>query len=194
MLRRISLLLVASGCLMGYYGIQEFRLTRKATKTPEDLTLQQLIARGPEGNAHVRIRDFVLGENFVYLKDSRNDVWQVVWAPAGPRQTSPEVPRLTVPDPLRVIIKDPTARSEHDIWALAQQPYLQGMVINQIESVGSKEKEVLQRDFPRTDWESCLILEVGRKPSGGGRVFIMLIGSVILLFGGGLVLVASWRH
>jgi len=53
--------LVLGGMLL-FAGFREWQLGAAASAQPEDLTLEQLIARGPDGNPNVRLHDFQLGD------------------------------------------------------------------------------------------------------------------------------------
>ena len=48
---------------------------RPPPATPEELTLEALIARGPDGNPNVRVRDFVLGDNYAFCSDDSGSCW-----------------------------------------------------------------------------------------------------------------------
>jgi len=75
---------------------------------------------------------------------------------------------------------------------------IQGLVINEVSSLSSDEKKLIQEEFPTIDFNKVLILEDGRQPSskakaitfmvmGAGILVVGLIGliGVIVLFRGG---------
>jgi hypothetical protein len=61
---------------------------------------------------------------------------------------------------------------------------IQGLVINDISSLDSKEEKLIKEDFPNLDVKKILILEDNRKPSSSGTAVGTMIGGGACLFVG----------
>ncbi len=173
--------LVLGGMLL-FVGFHEWQLGSAASAQPEDLTLQQLIARGPQGNPNVRLRDFMLGDNFAYFTDDTGTYWKRVLVPAVPPTMGEQSAHVLIP---KVIVKTTHVANENQLDALHARTQLEGLVVNRIESLGKDERDLLIQDYPGIDFERCIIFEVGRKPSDGTMIFLMGAGGLALLLGGG---------
>jgi hypothetical protein len=173
--------LVLGGMLL-FAGFREWQLGSASSAQPEDLTLEALIARGPDGNANVRVSDFVLGDNYVYFTDESGIYWTSILVPAMPKTMGDQSSHVLIP---KVIVKSKHVANEDQLDALHARVQLQGMVINRIEELGSEEKEILLKDYPGIDFTKCIILEEGRQPSDSAMLFLMGGGGLALLLGGG---------
>ena len=182
--------LVLGGMLL-FGGFQEWRLGAAASTTPDDLTLEALIARGPDGNPNVRVSDFMLGDNYVYFTDDSGFRWDNVLIPAVPKSMGEQSAHVLNP---QVIVKTAHVASEDDLDTLRSRTKMQGLVINRIEELGSDEKDLLRKDYPGLDFNKCLILEEGRQPSEFTKVFLMSGGGMALLFGGGWLLLYNFSR
>jgi hypothetical protein len=185
---RWRFLLLIFGMSLIVLGCREIMLWRVAGSRPQVLTCAALGQHGPGANAHVVLRDFLLCHSaFVY--EEKHGQWTQAWVPAVPtgsafaRQGSPPAGGRRMPPgrEVRVLVKMPHARSVADVVNAAHQESLQGMVVNEIESLGRSEKATLERSYPEVDFDSCWIFELGREPSG----FEVIAGSL----GGGLALI-----
>ena len=192
-MRWYLLLGIASVALI-MLGFKEARLAAAASSTPQQLSCQQLATNGPGDNAHVVLTDLLLcGGSYVYAE--RNGRWTEAWIPAVPlggayhQQLAALGPVAEVPPPanIRVIVKLPSVRGDSDVARFAAQEKLQGMVINDIESLGTEEKSILADGYPGVDFGRCWIVEQGRGPAG--------LGKIAGCIGGGLLLVVFlvWR-
>lgn len=69
---------------------------------------------------------------------------------------------------------------------------LEGLVINQVESLDKEEKNLIRSSFPGADLEHVVIIQAGRKPTPlikslgmvGGGVLLAVLG-IVLFFAGG---------
>jgi hypothetical protein len=192
---RIVLAVIVGGLVMIYKGYQEWRLSGAASDTPQEMTCAELAAYGPGDNANIVLTDYVIAPNFIYQE--KNGVWQTVWCPvvstdspyvqeaieiesAGGNAPPPPV------DQVKVIFKSGKVRRESQLDAL-QQRSIQGLVVNQIDSIDGKAKNVLLESYPGLDVESCWIFEPGRTPTRGGAVLGWMGGGATLaVLGAGL--------
>ena len=165
---------------------------RPPPTTPEDLTLEALIARGPDGNPNVRVSDFMLGDNFVYFTDDSGYRWTSVLIPAVPKTMGEQSAHVLNPQGHRQEHARRHRRRAGGRCAAARK--MQGLVINRIEELGTEEKDMLLQDYPGMDFNKCLILEEGRQPSEFAKVFLMSGGGLALLFGGGWLLLYNFTR
>src|SRR5438552_3435567 len=52
------------------YGAYKAALNWSASDEPEEITLADLLERGPQGNPHVRVKDFCMGKRYVKSAES----------------------------------------------------------------------------------------------------------------------------
>jgi hypothetical protein len=189
---RIGLLLAVVGGVLGFIGYQEYQVSVGASEEPEEIALADLVARGPDGNPHVKIKDFVCGLNLVY--EEKGGKWQSVYIPTFPAEGG-IVPKLQLPPsgPVPLIIKSSKAKNQDQADELTRESSIQGMVVNKIQSLGSKEKQLLIEHYPGTDFDKCLILQHDRTPGSKVKVGGFLGGGVLLLGLGVVLLVASYK-
>jgi hypothetical protein len=93
------------------------------------------------------------------------------------------------PKDVKIILKSSKLKNEGAVTALGKQDKVQGMVINEIASIGTEEAKMLRESYPGLDTKTCWILEHGRKPSGGGMVAGMGGGGLALIVVGLLLFV-----
>jgi hypothetical protein len=181
-------------------GLQERSLAQQSSTTPEEITLRQLIERGPEGNPYVVLSDFALGEDYVYEhRKGQAFLWERVWVPIFPAD---EAGAQDNPQKVQAIIKSSRVRNAFGLAQLAARKKLRGMVINRVESLSQRETELLQQRYPGTDFSRCLIIEEGREPAKAGDVrAYFVVGSCLLGVSGlgllgilGLALAAARRR
>jgi len=93
---------------------------------------------------------------------------------------------------IQALIYSTHIRSAPDVEKAVTKDKIQGMVINQIESLGSKERKLLQDSYPATDFNRCIIFELDRKP-GSGTAVVYLGVAVAAILVGVLILFARFR-
>ncbi len=192
-LGRLALAAMIGGGVLMYFAYQEWRVGKAAASAPEEIKLADLIARGATGNPYVRISDFETGNNYVYQEGQYGSSWETIWVPAASIApgAAADQPEADIKNP-QVIIKSKHVHSESELAPLLQRPTLDGLVTNSIESLGSEEKTHLTSQYPGVDFDKCLILDEGRKPSGLASVALMGGGGLVLILGGGAVLLRGW--
>lgn len=188
---RLGIAGLVLGAMLLFTGFREWQLGAAASAAPEDLTLEALIARGPDGNPNVRISDFMLADNYVYFLDDSGVSWGVVLIPAVPKTLGEQSVHVLNP---KVIVKSTRVPSENELKPLRARTRMQGLVVNRIEALGSEEKDLLSQDYPGLDINKCLILEESRQPSDFGKVFLMGGGGMALLLGGGWLLLYNFSR
>ena len=191
---RILLAMLVGGGVLVFFGIQEMRLAKAAKAEPQSITAADLIKSGPGDNAHVVLTDFMMCQGaYVIESDKKGGKWKGVWFPVV-SVDSPYFEKLMgmlnpdgtlsgtppVPDDIRLIIKSKHVSGEGELSALADQRTLQGVVINKIESLGSKQKKILQESYPQVNFDNVLILEHDRKPAAAGKSFGFIGGGALM--------------
>lgn len=167
------------------YGVKERQLAAVTGDTPVRMTCKELGDAEKLPNAHVILTDFVLMPNFVYQgKESR---WTKVWAPSMPidseyvakvRAAGGKTDGIPLPRPVKVVVTSDDVRDTKEFEALADKDELQGVVINEIEEMDGKRKELLEETYG--DVSRAKIFAVGRKPAAAAVAY-GLIGAGGLL-------------
>lgn len=197
---RIKLALVVGGVVLTFFGIQEMRLSASSGSEPQKLSLAQLESRGYGDNAWVEMGNFVLCD-WDYVYSEKNGMWQEVWVPAVPLDGEfyqgllamldedgnwPQGVPVPKPTDVKLVVNLPDARSERDMERVGMRDTIRGMIVNEIESLGSDEKRLLSKSYPGIDFDTCYIFEQGREPSSAGKMLAFIGGGVSLfLLGAG---------
>jgi hypothetical protein len=199
---RIAIVLFVFGVIAIVYGVYEWRLASGASARPEEISLRDLVARGPDSNPNIILKDFALSDDFVHEYDEKlgpNSSWTKVWIPAYVPGAAPPAqrpggfpfnpqPQQQPAGPIQAIILSTHVHNEADIQTRCAVPKLRAMVTNRIQSLGSEEKRLLQQSYPGTNFDKCLIIEEGREPASVGFLFLLFGGGLLLLAGGAGVL------
>jgi hypothetical protein len=168
------------GGILFYVGFGEKKLSDRASQAPEEISLENLIARGPSGNPNIILKDFVLCANLVYETKSSGSDWSKVWVPAVPTSALP--PGQTnggTPTSVRAIIFTLNAPNEMALNQRCAVPKMRGLVTNGLVSLGSEEKSLLHQHYGATNFDTCLIIQEGREPAGVAKLFLMIGGGVL---------------
>lgn len=180
------LLLIASFFLLGFAWMER-NLAVGASTTPEEISLKDLIARGPEGNPNIILKDYELGDNYVYDKEKYSKSWKKVWVPVmavtDPEHADPPGRHAAVKN-VQAILVSTRVKNESELVDRLDQERLPGMVTNRIDSLGYQEKELLSKSYPNANLDKCLIIEEGREPAGSGKLVALGGGGILSLLGG----------
>ncbi|MGQ0613417.1 MAG: hypothetical protein ACT4PV_06750 [Planctomycetaceae bacterium] len=189
---RFRILLVFGAIGLGVYAYQETRLGSKARAEPQRLSLARLAADGPGDNAHILLTDYLMCSwSFVY--SSKRGSWTEAWVPAVELEgeyhiqvraliaEKGEDAKPSPPRDLKVIVKLPSARTIADVERIAALDEVRGMIINEIEELGSQERTILERNYPGVDFARCWVFEEGRSPASSGKKFGLWGGALACL-------------
>jgi hypothetical protein len=183
-LNRLVIAMLVIGVMLIVYGFKEWRLASASGSTPQTITCAQLEANGYGNNAYIRLTGFKVSGHFVYNKRS-DDYWTVVWLPiVSVKSPLPAADGSGPTGPVKVIIKSNKIHNHAEAEAFAINTSIEGMVINQIESISSKETELLRHSYPTTDFDKCWIVEEGREPAGAGKYMAFFGGGALLVLAG----------
>lgn len=196
---RIRIGIIIGALVLGWWGFKEYRLASGAKAAPQVMSCEVLGASGPGKNAHVTMNDFYMVDHFfVYAEKKRR--WEAVWVPVVPLngtyyqelvalvEKEGDQVELPAPKDFKIIAKFTTVQSEHDLIREGDKDSLTGMVINEIDSLGSDEKRLLAQNYPGVDVERCWILEVGRKP----KSMMLTLGAMLLALAAIAGVVIQW--
>ncbi len=209
---RIKLAMLIGGCVLAYFGFQEWRLASAAKATPQTITCAELETKGPGDNAHVSLtKVFVCQQSFVFEAKKNNEShWNKIWVPAVPLdgeymktvksmlEQDPKLENLPPPQNIRVLVKSAKIANHGELEGLALQGLqtggaIDGLVINKIESLGSEEKKILEQSYPGIDFTKCYIIDHDRKPAEAGKLAGMIGGGGLLALIGGLWMLGGMR-
>jgi hypothetical protein len=172
---RIGLALLVIGGVFFYLGLKERALASKATAGPEEIPLAKLLIRGADGNPNIVLTQFVPCEDYVYEEDATH--WTGAWVPVVPfDKNSPEKIHTETPKNVQALIFTIKARSESELFQRLNRPKIPALVVNNIVSLKSEHKKLLQEKYPETDFEKCLIIQEGREPAGNTQLLAMIGG------------------
>lgn len=200
-INRITLAMVIGGGVLMFFGINEWRLASGASDAPQDITIAQLEAKGYGDNAHVRITNCTIAANFVYHfeqvngKPKKEGEYTEIFAPLVPidseyakqlqvaiqKGDGSNLPPLTK---FKVILKSDKVKNDGILQSYFSKRDYTGMIINKISSLNSEDTKLLKDGYPGVDPSGCLILEEGREPAGGGKIFAFLGGGLALVLVG----------
>jgi hypothetical protein len=206
-LLRSLLAFVFAGASLAWFGVRELRLSGLAKAEPQTLTCRALQDQGPGDNAHVRMTDFLLlSDSFaVERKDADATSWDRAWIPAVPLDgeyakrwvEAPDDKKLPPPGDMRVLVQLRFG-SKGTLMLIGNQAAIQGMVINDVDSMGDDVAAILRKAYPGLDPHRCWVLEADRAPRGAGAAWWLILGGVALVVGavgaGFLVHRAAQKH
>jgi hypothetical protein len=184
---RIGIGMAVGGVILIGWGVMEWRLGRGASATPERISLKQLIARGPEGNPNIILTDFVLCQNIVVTE--KNGRWDNIYIPVIPADEAQQGAAPLRPTNVKAVLFSLNVHSEAEIATVLDKKELPALVTNRIRSLGSEEKDLLQKNYGGIDANTCLIIQEGRKPFSGTLLVVIFGGGTVLLLGGAGLLV-----
>lgn len=213
-MERVFLALAAIGGVLGYMGYEEYTVSQGASAEPTYVELAELEGGAVPDNSHLVIGPHwrIYGGS---IYEYEQDVWETGEPDDSATVNYTYYPIISyehpyilklisleeeygdleqVPDSvwpndigdIAVLIKTRKFRTIGaipDDWLDAEE--IQGLVINQIESLGAEERSLIRESFPSARLDKVLLLEEGRKPSSSGSAFAQLGGGAVLMILGG---------
>ncbi|WOO42333.1 hypothetical protein [Rubellicoccus peritrichatus] len=216
---KIKLALIIGGGFLAFMGYEELKLSWLADEEASVVALADLEAGVDIDNAHIKIEEpvSVYGGLIYEYQQGKYDTGEpdestsvsVTYYPVI-SQSHPFMVQLgelldkypdgipdevAVPDlnDFRVLVKTKRFKKIGDFPydSLSSDEYVQGLVVNEVESLDNEEIGLLRQSFPNANFAQVLILEEGRAPAGGmkylgmigGGIALILIGLVWLLGG-----------
>jgi hypothetical protein len=161
------------------FGAEEYRLKTQSSQEPEEISLRDLIKRGPEGNPNIMLKDFALVEDYIYQKKLLSGRWTKVWVPIVP--ASPDKDVSGKPAAIHAFFYSENVGSDEEVRRRFDKPRLHGMVNLNGSKPGIRGSILIKRSYPGTDPSQCLIIEEGRKPAGTLKLALFGVGCVLLI-------------
>jgi hypothetical protein len=189
---RWFLILAFAGAVVAFEGVRTMvnnsRLNAGASGTPEEISLQELLARGPDANPNVVVKDFRFCRNYATFGE-KNSTLKTAYYPIVP---AADLPVGEVVDSAPAVFALIKTRELTDLpfTSKADQTEVRGLVINRIETLGSREQQLLREAYPQADLSNVLIIEEGRKlQEPAAALPLAAIGLAVFLLMGLL----AWR-
>ena len=172
---RFWLVIIGLGAL--FFGWREWSVSGHATKTPLPIELSAIEAGKRPTNNHLLIGDHLrLYEySLIYGKLNRDDVESTLYPIISmehpfiqemdeyfSKQETPEFENLPPPEIKQfvVLVQTNKYKSEHEIpRGFVMEPRLQGLVISSVRSLRSKEKQLIEEEFPNLDFDKLIVIE-----------------------------------
>ncbi len=210
MIRIVIALMVGGGFLM-FIGFREMQLSSVADAEPQTIAASDLFANGHGDNAHVKVTDLFIMDNFVYEEKennpghylkiwtpaiAENDPWAIEYyekedAALAANPTNPDfgfIDAMGMPAGIGMVIITDEVNNDREFEAFYTETELQGLIINKIDKLSGEELKLLKSTYPNINPDKVLILEHNRKPSSGKGVLMLGGGAVLFLIGPGLFL------
>lgn len=169
--------MLAAGCAV--VGVGEYRLSSRSSQEPEEVSLRDLIKRGPDGNPNIILTDFSIFEDYVYQKKLLSGRWTKVWVPIVPSDADEPVPGK--PPAIRAFLFSQNIGNDKEVRERFDRPRLHCMVNPEAPKPGIVGSVLIERQYPGTDPQKCIILEEGKKPAGVLKLALFALGSLFFL-------------
>src|SRR5262249_19041872 len=103
---RVGIFCMVAAVGLGILTYIEGTLAFSGTEQPELISLKDLIARGPDGNTHLLVKDLIPCDNFVYAaKKGKDNAWTKVWVPVVPgAEVLNQKGKVVPPDNIQALI------------------------------------------------------------------------------------------
>jgi hypothetical protein len=164
-------------------GLLERTVALRSTQTPEEISLEKLLARGPSGNPNIILTDFALCKNFVYELGQQPRVW----IPVVPGNINDPPPQ---PTRVHALLFSTNVQNQKELQQRCAQPKLPVLVANKL-TVLLDERGLLETSYPETNFDRCLFLEEGREPSSQTKWMLMIGGGAAAVLAGLLMILAG---
>lgn len=186
----IGIVLLLIGVVAVALAWGEWSTVRAAAAEPQEITLEKLIERGPDGPAHLTLTDLgFIPVVKVSQRKSGGDEWAAVYIPLKPTTGPSAAPGV----PLKVIIKSTHFASEAQLveflGQFAKERKLDVTVVpnndanlNEKVRTALKEQSVKEK-VPETDYASCLVVEDRYQPGKMNAVVFTIVAVLFLLVG-----------
>lgn len=184
-INRLVIALIVFGCIVLFWGFNEWRLSSASGSTPQNITCAQLEKNGPGANAYVHLTNFVITPGtyiYKYNKNNPSAAWEQVWVPVLPKDgayiqslailaATGQVNEGNFPKPknIKVIVRSKNLANQNDVENLNRRGNVTGVVVNKIESLSNEERNHLQASYPGSDISQCWIVDDGREPASPAK-------------------------
>lgn len=218
---RLKIALIVLGGVLGFYGIQELRVSSGTSSEPTPTVLAKVEEGEKPKSNYVQLDEHIaVYPMCVYsYKQSKSDkgttpsptatvqycyypvirkghpyvekLVKLLSQPGALKNPNLELPKL---EGGAILVKTERFKTIGDIpTGIRTEKSVEGLIINDIDSLSDKETKFLREGMPALNEEKILILEEGRKPSSKIKAIAMIGGGVVLA-GAGLVWMLARRR
>jgi hypothetical protein len=197
----VIILLLGVFCAVGAW--REWSAYRLGAGEPQEMTLRQLVERGPEGPSHLRLTDFAfiyrpagadkLHLAFVAQGKSGADEWAAVLIPLGPKpEANPGGPKPPAGDPAKVLLRSTHLLHQSDLDSFIASKPKQFDVVVVPYTLTEKQREALSGEVPNNNFADAIVVEEGYD-HGITMPLAFTLAGVLFLVVGGFVLLSGLR-
>jgi hypothetical protein len=178
---KTGVLVLLGGIVLGWVTYSEASVALNSSHEPTEISLGDLIARGPEGNGNIVLTKYVPCANYVITqagpRPAPSTPWTSVWVPLIPaeemkaNQESP--PRPSAP---KVLLFSDNIHNVVELEAKLKARRLQARVTNSDfarDGLKPEIRNLLLQAYPGVDLRSCMIIEQGRVPLSKSTLYLM---------------------
>ena len=205
---RLKLIIIFIGGMVAFLGFEEYKVSMDSTEEPMAIELSILEENTKIDNNHLKVENYMaLYPYSVYEYQAKkgetgepgnNTKVTHTYYPII-SQSHPYINQIAelsnryedlslVPDEewptvqkFSVLVKTKTFKTIGSIPDKYEiKTDIQGLIVNRIEELDSKEKQLVRESFPTVNMSKLLILEEGRKPSSMFKSFGMMGGGAVL--------------
>jgi hypothetical protein len=175
--------------ILTFASISEGLIALQCSAQPEDFSLKDLLARGREGNPHVRVGGFAVCDKYVHKTNNKSPGWTQVWIPVVPVEEAIGGGRTApTPEKIKCLFFSTSISNARELESRLGREQVEGLV-NTRTTIGGDVRRLLQDAYPGTDLDKCLIFQEGRAPFSRGLLCSMAAGAVISLLAAGVLFV-----
>lgn len=170
---RFMLVTVIGAGACSFFGLQEFNLSARSSREPEEISLRELIRRGPEGNPNIILKDFTILDDF-FGKKKLTGRWTKVWVPIVPSDADEDLSGK--PAAIRAFLFSETPGNDNEIRNRFNRPKVRGMVNPDADRPGIIGSVLISTSYPGTNPSTCIIIEEGKEPAGILKLGLFSVG------------------
>jgi len=167
----VGTLIGAFGCL--YFGVEECRLSARSSKEPEEISVRDLIRRGPEGNPNIILTDFSIFEDYICQKKMISGRWTKVWVPIVPKDDDTEGDQKAA---IHVFMYSENVTNEAEARLRFSKPKLRGLINQEAPKPGIIGSIMIEKRYPGTKSHNCIIIVEGKEPAGVLKLGLLAFG------------------
>lgn len=174
-INRLNIALAGISLVLGFYALNEARLAAKSQAEPTSISLAELMQNGDPDNLHVTVTGVKvdLENTVVEYRENNEDYYLQIFAPCRARGTEGRG--------FGMVLLSSNLHSDADIAPLDIRQSFTGMIVNEIRSLNSREKQYL-RQIPGINADTVRLFQLDRKPTSTGALVGMfgLSGAMFL--------------
>jgi hypothetical protein len=167
----LGTLIGALGCL--YFGVQEYALSARSSNEPEEISVRDLIRRGPEGNPNIILTDFSIFEDYICQKKMISGRWTKVWVPIVPKDDDADGDQTAA---IHIFLYSENVANEAEARQRFSKPKLRGLINQEAPKPGIIGSIMIEKRYPGTKPHNCIIIVEGKEPAGVLKLGLFAFG------------------